>query len=94
MYLSVLPITALRPYRKRISRSSYQAAVSAFRMSVALESAMTAAFGEGPPYVSELGLYLNLNPVEGKTINRKDLERVAAETLRQRPHRLSRLHAI
>ena len=56
--------------------------------SMAVEAAMTAAFGAGTFIEgnAELGLYLNYSPVAGKTINHSDLERVAAETLRQQPH--------
>jgi len=56
--------------------------------SAAVEAALTAAFGAGK-YVAgagELGLYLNANPVAGKQIAMADLERVAANVLRQQPH--------
>lgn len=55
---------------------------------MAVEAAMVAAFGEGDFIEgnAEMGLYLNANPVAGKTISRSDLERVAAQTLRRQPH--------
>lgn len=54
----------------------------------AVEGALKAEFGEGN-YIAalgEMGFYLNLDPIPGKKINRSDLERVAAATLRQQPH--------
>jgi arylsulfatase A-like enzyme len=52
-----------------------------------VEEAMAAAFGAGTfieRYV-EPGIYLNYAPVEGKTISHGDLERAAAQALRQLP---------
>lgn len=54
----------------------------------AVEAALVAAFGAGD-YIegtSEMGIYLQRDPVPGKTISRADMERVAAETLRRQPH--------
>lgn len=54
----------------------------------AVEAALTAAFGEGS-YIEangEMGLYLNADPVPGRKIPFEELQRVAAETLRQQPH--------
>ncbi|MEP6960452.1 MAG: alkaline phosphatase family protein [Acidobacteriota bacterium] len=54
----------------------------------AVELALKAQFGDGT-YVSatgELGLYLNLELVASKKLDRRDVERVAAEALRKQPH--------
>lgn len=54
----------------------------------AVEAALAATFGEGS-YLEgngEYSIYLNYDPVPGKQIPRQELERVAAETLRQQPH--------
>ena len=54
----------------------------------AVEEALGGEFGEGT-YVAatgEMGLYLNLEPVPGKQIDRGDLEQVAADALRRQPH--------
>ncbi len=53
----------------------------------AVEAALATAFGEGK-YVAgsgEMGLYLNAEPIAGKRIAMSELERVAAEALRQQP---------
>jgi hypothetical protein len=53
----------------------------------AVEAALSAAFGEGE-YIEasgEMGIYLNRNPVAGKVISMRDMERVAAETFRLQP---------
>src|SRR5690606_11236260 len=55
---------------------------------LAIEEALTAAFGPGE-YVAgtgEISYYLNPEPVPGKAIARSDMERVAAEALRRQPH--------
>jgi predicted AlkP superfamily pyrophosphatase or phosphodiesterase len=54
----------------------------------AVESALKAEFGDGNYIVanSEGGYYFNLDPVPGKKIDRRDVERVAATVLRQQPH--------
>jgi len=54
----------------------------------AVEAALAAAFGEGDYLegTGEYSFYLNYNPVPGKQIARAELERVAAEALRQQPH--------
>ncbi|MEO8096563.1 MAG: alkaline phosphatase family protein [Acidobacteriota bacterium] len=54
----------------------------------AVETALKAEFGDGV-YVTatgELGLYLNLELVASKKLDRRDVERLAAETLRKQPH--------
>lgn len=54
----------------------------------AVENALSATFGEGK-YVEgngEMGLYLSADPVPGKAIPRAELERIAADALRQLPH--------
>lgn len=54
----------------------------------AVENALKAVFGEGSyvTAVSELGLYLNPDPVAEKKIDPREIERVAADALRQQPH--------
>ncbi len=54
----------------------------------AVEAALKAEFGDGN-YItanSEGGFYFNLDPVPGKKIDRREVERVAAAVLRQQPH--------
>jgi predicted AlkP superfamily pyrophosphatase or phosphodiesterase len=53
----------------------------------AVETALDNAFGAGDYIlaVADLGYYLNRDPVPGKTIAYADMERVAADTLRQQP---------
>lgn len=54
----------------------------------AVEAALKAEFGDGN-YIAgmgEMGIYLNLEPIPGKKIDRGDMERVAAAALRQQPH--------
>jgi arylsulfatase A-like enzyme len=54
----------------------------------AVEKALSARFGAGV-WVrdsTESGYYLNPNPIPGRTLDRADVERVAAEALRAQPH--------
>ena len=54
----------------------------------AVERALTARFGAGT-WVrdsTESGYYLSPNPIPGRTLDRGDVERVAAEALRAQPH--------
>ncbi len=53
----------------------------------AVETALSAAFGEGKYVIgsADMGLYLNTDPVAGKHVSMSDMERVAADVLRKQP---------